>query len=914
MALPLHTTEGRQGVDSSGKKVLGKVIEEVAKHLYPCTPIQHGVLALSTASTAAYVAQHVFKLQPETKIDGMKNAWEVVVKRNAILRTRIVNLDTRALQVVLKGESLNWGDCTDLDTYLAVQGQCLSCIAVSKTHIVWTVHHSLYDSRSVQLMLEDIAAAYQGEKLPTRTLFRNFIKNVQHGSDAIQCRSFWTAQLSAKDVLPFPPTRRQDHRPHPNTTIKYHAQSVFTASSQVTTGTLFQAAWALVLSSHLSSQTVSFGLTISGRSAAIAGIESIMGPTLATVPMCLELDMAQSVGHYLETVQHYSTQMIPYQHVGLQNIMKYSREAAQACAFQNLLAIQPAEQGNPEPPYSHLLKPEAAEIHKGFFIYALTVQCSLSSSGVMRALAVFDEHLIHPSHMQGLLFQLEHVIRQLGSSDTGKPLREVSLVSPQDLAQIEGWNVKPVKTAGLPFDEIHRHFNIQPKSAAVSSWDGNLTYAQLDHLSSRLANQLASKNGVGPETIVPICFDRSLWMIVAVIAVMRTGAAFTLLDPAYPVLRLERIIETTCSEMILVSRLCHDLFSTFASKRLIIDERFFAEEDLPTQASTSPEESYSDATSVENSMYVVFTSGSTGEPKGVIVTHGSYYTGAMANNPYYELGPGSRYLLFGSPAFDLYIHEIVSTLMAGGCICVPSEDDQMGDITGVIRSMDVNLASFTSSFARQIDPQNVPGLKILALVGEALAKDQQEAWADRVCLLNSYGLSECSVITNIHKGVTKSSDTANIGPIIAESGWIVDRNDHDRLLPLGAAGELLIEGPLLGRGYLNDPEKTAAAFIENPRWASRSAGRTRRFYKTGDVVRYGTDGSMVIEGRKDTQIKIRGQRVEISEVEYQLGRLFPNVSGVAVVYSKREETSELIAMIACGGKWDAKAEPHGLLS
>ncbi|KAL8982687.1 MAG: hypothetical protein Q9205_002871 [Flavoplaca limonia] len=206
----------------------------------------------------------------------------------------------------------------------------------------------------------------------------------------------------------------------------------------------------------------------------------------------------------------------------------------------------------------------------------------------------------------------------------------------------------------------------------------------------------------------------------------------------------------------------------------------------------------------------------------------------------------------------------------------------MGNITGIIRSMDVNLASFTSSFARQIDPQDVPGLKILALVGEALTKDQQEAWADRVCLLNSYGPSECSVITDIRKGVTKSSDTANIGPIIAGSGWIVDRNDHDRLLPLRAPGELLIKGPLLGRGYLNDPEKTSS-------------------------------NTRLLEGRKDTQVKIRGQRVEIGEVEYQLGKLFPNTSGVAVVYSRREETSELIAMVSCGGIGDTTAERHGLL-
>ncbi|KAL8837160.1 MAG: hypothetical protein Q9176_005903, partial [Flavoplaca citrina] len=783
---------------------------------------------------------------PEINIDRMKNTWEVLMKLNAILRTQIVDLDTRALQVVLMGESLSWGDCTDLDTYLAVQGQHpmqyggrLSCIAVSKTRIVWTVHHSFMEATKPN-------AAHSGRPDSQPKMCFHF----HPLADKVTVHTL---------TQPWSTTR----------------SGSFVVSSQVTTSTLFQAAWALDLSNHLSTQTVCFDLTVSGRIAAIAGIESMMGPTLATVPVCLELDMAQSVGHYLETVQKYSTQMIPYQHVGLQNIMKYSQEAAQACEFQNLSAIQPAEKDSPEPPYSHLLKREVAEIHKGFFNYALTVQCSLASSGVMRALAVFDEHLIHPSQMQRLLFQLEHVVR--------------------------------------------------PESAAVRSWDGNLTYAQLYHLSSRFANHLASKNGVGPEIIVLIGFDRSLWMIIAVIAVMRTGAAFTLLDPAYPVQRLERIIAIRGSEMVLVSRLCHDLFPTVASKCLTIDERFFAEEDLLSQAFTSrgklpgchvgekddlhtPRENLRDKhiddplrnmPSLQRHIQENIANGiSITEPKGVIVSHGSYYTGAVAHNPYYELGPGSPYLLFGSPSFDLYIHEIVSTLMTGGCICVPSGDDQMGSITGIIRSMDVNLASFTSSFARQIDRQDVPGLKILALVGEALTKDQQEAWADRVCLLNSYGPSECSVITDIRKGVTKSSDTANIGPIIAGSGWVVDRNDHDRLLPLRAPGELLIKGPLLGRGYLNDPEKTAAAFIKHPPWASRSAGRTSD--STRLVMWYGT-------------VKIRGQRVEIGEVEYQLGKLFPNTSGVAVVYSRREETSELIAMVSCGGIGDTTAERHGLL-
>ena len=286
----------------------------------------------------------------------------------------------------------------------------------------------------------------------------------------------------------------------------------------------------------------------------------------------------------------------------------------------------------------------------------------------------------------------------------------------------------------------------------------------------------------------------------------------------------------------------------------------------------------------------------------------------MAHIPVYELGPQSRNLLFGSPSFDLCIQEIVSTMMAGGCLCVPSSEDHMGDITSVIQSMDVNIASFTSSFARQILPEDVPSLQILALVGEALAKDQQEAWADKLCLINSYGPSECSVISTIKKGLTRSTDTRNIGKVIVGSAWIVDPYCHNRQVPIGVAGELLIEGPLLGRGYLDDPEKTAASFIENPLWAANSEGMSRRFYKTGDVVRYDAhDGSLIFEGRKDTQLKIRGQRVEVGEVEYHLGKLFPKASGVAVELLKQEDVSQLIAVIFCGGAWDATVQPQTLL-
>ena len=286
----------------------------------------------------------------------------------------------------------------------------------------------------------------------------------------------------------------------------------------------------------------------------------------------------------------------------------------------------------------------------------------------------------------------------------------------------------------------------------------------------------------------------------------------------------------------------------------------------------------------------------------------------MAHIPLFGLGPHSRNLLFGSPAFDLFIQETVSTLMAGGCLCVPSSEDHMGDMTSFIQSMDVNFACFTSSFARQIHPDDVPSLQSLALVGEPLAKDQQEAWADKLCLMNAYGPAECSVVSTIKKNLTRSTDTKNIGKVIVGSAWIVDPYDHNRQVPIGAAGELLIEGPLLGRGYLDDPEKTAASFIGDPIWAVAPEGKTRRFYKTGDVVRYDIDdGSLIFEGRKDTQLKIRGQRVEIGEIEYHLGKLFPKALGVAVDFSKQEAVSQLIALIFCDRTRNATLEPQTML-
>ena len=432
--------------ESPFAKVIANVARQCKVHssqvedIYPCTPLQHGLIALSTVSTGAYIAQHVFKLQDDVDPERMKKAWNMVIRQNAILRTMIITMKTRALQVVLKDWLPEWANCTDLSTYLTNEQQCtmrysepLSRLAISETHLVWTVHHSIYDGSSMDLMLRDIAAAYRDESLPIRTPFRTFIKYIEHSPDKAQCRAFWTSQLSIKDVLPFPIIRQPNYRSRPKNTITHHAQSVMTSSSQVTAATLVQAAWGLTLSSYLVSPTVSFGCTLNGRNTHIANIESMMGPTIATVPVCLRLDFEQTVAQYLQDMQQHFMQMIPFQHSGLQIIKEISQEATQACNFQNLLAIHPAEQDGQQPPYSSLFIRENAESRESFLSYALTVQCSLASNGVMNALASFDEIVVDTSQMIRILSQLEHVTRQLASSNTGTKLRDISLVNPEDL-------------------------------------------------------------------------------------------------------------------------------------------------------------------------------------------------------------------------------------------------------------------------------------------------------------------------------------------------------------------------------------------------------------------------------------------------------------------------------------------------
>jgi aryl carrier-like protein len=247
---------------------------------------------------------------------------------------------------------------------------------------------------------------------------------------------------------------------------------------------------------------------------------------------------------------------------------------------------------------------------------------------------------------------------------------------------------------------------------------------------------------------------------------------------------------------------------------------------------------------------------------------------------------------FSAFVFDVSITEIFMSLTRGGVLCIPSEDERMNGLESAFNRMGANWAHLTPTVASLLVPDKVPTLRHLALAGEPLKKVNITDWAPKLQLINLYGPAECALATTIRVGCDRDDRPDNIGRAVGLLVWIIDPSNTDHLVPVGAVGEILLEGPNIAREYLKDKDRTISSFIENPAWLHEE--RTippRRFYRSGDLARYNGDGSIQILGRIDTQVKLHGQRVELGEIEYQVKmNLSPHgLTNMAVVYAKSTE-------------------------
>lgn len=452
-----------------------------------------------------------------------------------------------------------------------------------------------------------------------------------------------------------------------------------------------------------------------------------------------------------------------------------------------------------------------------------------------------------------------------------QPIARLDPFTLRDSEQIRRWNSPfPDNTDACVHDLLLQHAKDSPNTPAVCSWDGNLTYAELERASLVLAHYLNAV-GVRPEILVPVCFKKSVYTVVAMVAILRAGGAFVPLDPSHPKDRLRAIVRKTNASIVVASPETAHLFEGMGINTVSLSSSLL--ESLPPSVDCLPF-----SVRPDSAAFVLFTSGSTGSPKGIIQEHASVCTSSVAHGRAMCMNSESQVLQYAAYTFDVSMMDIFTTLIYGGCVCTPSEEDRMGNIVGVMNAMHVNWVLFTPSVASLIVPEDVPELQTLALGGEAVTNENVHRWAGKVRLLNCYGPAECAAST-INLVDPQNSRPGTIGRAFGCGlCWVVDLANHNRLVPIGAVGELLVEGPTLARGYLEDMEKTKAVFIKGPEWLYENGDRRpRRLYKTGDLVRYNSDGSMDFVGRKDLQLKVRGQRVEIEEVEHHLS-MYPGIA------------------------------------
>lgn len=841
---------------------------DAIEDLYPCTALQEGLMALSAQRTGAYVLQMACDVPLMVDLTHLLTAWETVLDSLPILRTRIVQLGRAEFHQVVVKEKIDWRPVTsesewrDWNHKHPMQLGCplarfaLLQVDSRQTRILISVHHSIFDRWSSVLLLEMVDTIYQGRQVQ-RQAFKEFVGYV-HSRPTESSDAFWENYLRDAQPVAFPRVKDANYLPKPsvgkNKVIKLgHSRSNFTATTKL------RLCWALVLAQHTDNTDVVFGAVSTGRSAPVEGIESLVGPTLATVPFRVRINLETSVADALDSVQRESASILPHEQRGLQNIAKLSADTKSACKFENILIVHAPHSGGGMSLLGDMADDQLPEL----FSYALTLSCEVLGRDQIHVDAFFDPRIIGERYVEALLCQLDYVMRQIHDVPDSR-LGDISALSGNDELLLESWSSRLTEPVDLCIhDAIRDRCIASPDAEAVCSWDGSFSYGTLEVLSTALAIQLHHR-GVGPEVFVPLLFEKSKWTVVAILAVLKAGGAFLLLDASFPNDRLAAICNQASAQVILASRDLFERATILVPGSLVVDD---------TLNSNSAPSIILPTTNPANALYAVFTSGSTGKPKGVVIEHFAYASGAKAHIAAASIKSTSRVLQFSSYAFDASIIEHLTTLMAGGCICIISDTERNNSLPEAVASRNANWTWQTPSVVRTMNPGDFPSLKHLCLMGEAIGPIEIEEWAQHLKLMQAYGPAECSVLATLQTSLNLNSDPRNIGFPTGCTGWIVDKDDNTSLAPIGAVGELLIEGPSVGRGYHGDPEQTETAFVEWPDWIHRyrESGSPRScLYKTGDLVQYAPelDGTLLYISRKDTQVKIRGQRMELSEVEY----------------------------------------------
>ncbi|GAB08434.1 putative non-ribosomal peptide synthetase [Gordonia araii NBRC 100433] len=877
--------------------------------IWPLSPLQHGLLfqselaAESAGGTDPYLMQAVVELRGDLDGQRLRAAAQQLLDRTAVLRSayrRTAN--GQGVAVVAPHVEAPWRtvDLRDIDDERARSAadevaRDEGCARFDLAHsplirfvhvllpgeaskLVITNHHLLADGWSSPLVLGELFASYADPARADtgeRTDYRDFLEWVA-GRDEEASRQAWReflADVSGPTLVaprtPRPDEVSVDHRITlgPETTAKL---TRFGREHEITTATLLQFAWAVVLHRFTGADTVIFGETVSGRPPELAGAESMIGLLINTVPVAVTVDGDATVLDALGDLGRRKAGVLEHQHLSLTAI---TAAAAGPKASSPLFDTLTVYESYPVDARGLSAAGEALGVHiadataSDSTHYPLTLAAAPDTGDGVADIALTLKYLpslFSRDEAASFAAAVTSVLAAVAEGD-GRRVADLPLVAPDAPA---GPPLRPGVEPVLLRDLFAVAASKHRGRVAVIAGSSSMTYRKLDEASNRLARVLL-EDGVGPEVLVALAIPRSVELLIAIWAVAKTGGGYVPIDPDYPPARVTAMLEDCGAETGLTTSAADGLPGLPGGDWHRIDggdlvTRYRAADSGPLAKADLP------PTSVDNTAYVIFTSGSTGRPKGVAVTHRGLANFATQEARRSGVGEGARVLGFASPSFDASVLEYLLATISGGALVYRSADAVGGEaLERVVAGKAVTHGFLTPSVVASLDPDVWESLHALFVGGEAVPESLVEQWASAGRRVqNLYGPTETTI------GITISDPLQPREPVVLgeplDGVGLMVLDDRLRPVPHGFPGELYVYGNALSRGYLERPGLTADRFVANPYTPGS------RMYRTGDLVTWCGDprDRLVLRyhGRNDDQIKLRGLRLELGEIEAALAR------------------------------------------
>ncbi|MCX5046727.1 amino acid adenylation domain-containing protein [Aldersonia sp. NBC_00410] len=876
---------------------------------WPLSPLQYGLLfhALYDVDTSdGYTVQATLTLEGSVDASRLRAAGQALVDRHDNLRVVFLETDDGPRQIVLADAEVGWQETdltaiTDPDARVAELDRLIAADADSRFdlarapllrfHLIrsdtetykllMTNHHIVLDGWSTPLIVRELLALYitgaDLAALPPPRSYREFLAWLDD-QDLAASKAAWVESLAGIDT----PTRAVptlagiestetgmisiDLDPATVAAIEQTARA-----SGSTINTAVQSAWAMLLAMLTGRTDVVFGGTVSGRPPQLAGVEEMVGLFINTLPVRVRLDPAERVQELLARVQAEQARLLDHQHVGLAEIHKavglpelfdtltvfesypIDRDAlAQTFDLAGMRIVD--VEGTDATPYPLNLMVIPLQPDEG------------ADRGGLRIALKYLAGELDRAEAQRMLDRFVRLLTQIAEH----PEARVAALQPcDDRELVQLFPVAGPADAGVRSmpELLAAAARIAPDAVAVDSGDTSLTYGMLDTWSNRMARVLL-RHGAGPDVFIALALARSVEAVVAMWAVAKTGAAFAPMDPNHPPDRIEHMVSDSKAPI--------GITNTTFGPNLPGTIDWLLLDDLHTirRMMTVSDEPITDAdrggpVHIDANSYLIYTSGSTGKPKAVMVTHRGLANIVAGMRDSLRLEPSARVLQVASPSFDASVFVLLMAHAFGGRLVVAPPEVYGGpDLEHLLQDNGVTHAVITPSALASMEPSALPTLHSLAVAGEAASPELVDRWAVGRVMTNLYGPTEFTIWATGTGPLIPGAPVTIGGPIPGARVMVLDT--WLRPVPVGISGELYLAGPGVSRGYFNRLGMSAARFIANP------CGTSERMYRTGDMVRWvrTEEGSLELEylGRSDFQVKIRGLRIELGEIDAVLAR------------------------------------------